>query len=393
MERIGAREAIFIRGAYQPDPATANARGALLTDDSRTGPVWSVLPRRASLLSLSLASSLFWGCGDRPEVMPEVPHPTVRPAGDAPSQPAAEPAATAPVHIEGPHLRVLGTAQDGGLPHAACNCEFCRPARLDPKRRRLVASIGIVHPASGKVFMVDATPDVNEQLQLVHDVGETPSDRVDRAPVDGVLLTHAHIGHYLGLALFGFEAVHTQGLPVWTTEKLAELLRTNAPWNQLVDIGNVELRPFSPGQEIELAPGLVTIPLLVPHRNEYADTVGYVVRGERNTVLYVPDTAPWAQWETPVLEVVEEHGVTIALVDATFYSGDELPGRDLSTLAHPVMVDSMDLFQPLVEAKKLRVVFTHLNHSNPALDPDGPQYAATLARGFEVAADGLEIPL
>ena len=355
--------------------------------------MWTVVRRFTSLSSLLLACTLSSGCGDRPEALPEVPKATPHQAGKDAPQPPAETAATTPVHVEGPHLRVLGTAQDGGLPHAACNCEFCQPAREDPKRRRLVASLGIVHPPTEQVFIVDATPDLNEQLVLVRDVGETPTDRVDRAPVDGVLLTHAHVGHYLGLALFGFEAVHTQGLPVWTTEKLAELLRTNAPWNQLVDIGNVELRPFSPEQEIELAPGLVALPLLVPHRNEYADTVAYVVRGERNTVLYVPDTAPWAQWDPPVLEVIDELDVTVALVDGTFYSGDELPGRDLSTLAHPVMVDSMDLFEPKVKAKKLRVIFTHLNHSNPTLDPDSPQHAAILERGFAVATDGFEIPL
>ena len=86
-------------------------------------------------------------------------------------------------------------------------------------------------------------------------------------------------------------------------------------------------------------------------------------------------------------------GVDVALLDATFYSGDELPGRDLSKIGHPLVVDSMDRLQSRVDAGSLQVFFVHLNHSNPALDPASPARAAITRRGFGVAHAGLELAL
>lgn len=129
----------------------------------------------------------------------------------------------------GPFVRVIGTVQDGGLPHAGCTCERCEAARRDPARRRLVASLAVVLPASGRVYLVDASPDLHEQLDLLADVRDPPAGATDRVPVDGVLLTHAHIGHYLGLAFFGYETMHTRDLPVFATPRMAAFLRGNGP--------------------------------------------------------------------------------------------------------------------------------------------------------------------
>jgi pyrroloquinoline quinone biosynthesis protein B len=85
--------------------------------------------------------------------------------------------------------------------------------------------------------------------------------------------------------------------------------------------------------------------------------------------------------------------VDVALIDGTFYSGDELPGRDLSKIGHPLVVDTMDLLQERVSAGKLEVWFTHLNHSNPALTPGSAALKALEARGFRVAYAGLELRL
>ena len=114
-----------------------------------------------------------------------------------------------------PYVLVLGTVQDGGLPHAACHCIRCRAARGNPARARAVASLAVVLPESERLFLVDATPDIRRQLDRIRDHVARSVDGVDRSPVDGVLLTHAHMGHYTGLAFFGFEAVHTRDLPVY----------------------------------------------------------------------------------------------------------------------------------------------------------------------------------
>ena len=294
-----------------------------------------------------------------------------------------------------PFLRVLGTAQDGGFPHAACDCSRCRLARSGEGHERLVASLAVVVPAREptappRVYLIDATPDLRRQLDRLRDVRRPPDDRVDRAPVDGVFLTHAHIGHYLGLAFLGFEAVHTRDLPVHASASMISFLRSNAPWDQLVALGNISPVELRPDEAIDLSDGVAIRAFPVPHRDEYTDTVGYRITGPERTVMYVPDTDPWRSWSPSLIEALE--GVDVALLDGAFWSADELPGRDVEDIRHPLVIDSMRLLRDRVKAG-LDVRFTHLNHSNPLLDRDSEELRELEAAGFSVLAELDEIGL
>lgn len=297
--------------------------------------------------------------------------------------------ASAPVHApaHGTRLRVLGIAQDGGVPHAGCSCDRCQRARADPLYAHAVASVALL--CDDGVYVVDATPDLGAQLERLVDVRGPGHGRVDRKPLDGILLTHAHVGHYLGLAQLGFEVMHTEATPVWATPRMAAFLRDNGPWSQLVEQKEIDLRELPPGNAVALC-GVTIRPFAVPHRDEYSDTVGYRFEGPRATIAYLPDTEPWDRWPTPVEDVLV--GVDTLLVDGTFYSADELPGRAPSTIGHPLVVDSLQRFAKVVSTG-VRVVFIHLNHSNPALDPGYPPRRAFEARGFAVAHEGLELRL
>jgi pyrroloquinoline quinone biosynthesis protein B len=264
-------------------------------------------------------------------------------------------------------------------------------ARQDPARASGVASLGLVVPDADEVFLVDATPDITAQLAMLDGPREAPNGRVDRAPVDGVFLTHAHMGHYLGLAHLGFEAVSTREVPVWGTERMVKFLKTHAPWQQLVRLGNITPLPVRDGKPVPITARVRVIPYQVPHRAEYTDTVAYVFEGPDRRVLYLPDCHPWHRWPTAMEKLLAD--VDVALLDGTFFSGDELPGRDLSKIGHPLMVDTMDRLQARVDAGELQVYFIHLNHSNPALDPDSEARRMAESRGFFVARDGLDISL
>jgi pyrroloquinoline quinone biosynthesis protein B len=290
----------------------------------------------------------------------------------------------------GPIVRVLGTAQDGGFPHAACACDRCRRARSDSATARRIASLAVVLPQSERVFLIDATPDVRAQLTTLSDLRPPPTDRVDRQPVDGILLTHAHIGHYLGLAFFGYEAIHSRDLPVIATPRMAEYLRTNGPWSQLVAFDNISLQELSPGRDLALGEQVTVTAVRAPHRDEYADTVGFLIAGPRRSLFYLPDTDSWHAWTPPVTEILDR--VDIALLDGTFFSAAELPGRRVEEIGHPLIERSMDLLQSRVDADDLEVYFTHLNHSNPALDRDGETRRLIESRGFHVLDDGQQFP-
>jgi len=318
--------------------------------------------RRSLVLSAALA------CGPGPAASP----------GDGPAAPAD------------PALHVLGTAQDGGLPHAACTCERCARAHASPAHARLVASVAIV--TRGEAHLIDATPDLPAQLARLATLTGPSQGAVDRAPLAGLFLTHAHVGHYLGLAWLGFEAINTRGTPVHASPRMISFLERNAPWDQLIALGNIAPVPLT-HDPVPLPADVRVTAITVPHRDEYTDTLGFVIAGPRTTVLYVPDSAPWSQWSPSLPDVLATHRVRVALLDGSFASADELPGRDLATLAHPLMRETMDLLQPRVDSRELRVIFTHMNHSNPAVDPASPAAQEASRRGFEVAVDGLVIPL
>ena len=279
------------------------------------------------------------------------------------------------------------------MPQTGCDCSHCAAARRNPALARHVASLAIHMPKTDHVYLVDATPDLPAQIAAIHAFHHYPQGKTDRAPVDGVLLTHAHIGHYLGLAHFGFESLNTQGIPTWASPRMAAYLRANGPWSQLVRLENIKLLEFQPGRTFELEAGITVEPLQVPHRDEYSDTMAFLIRGPNKTLLYVPDTDSWSAWPKPLTDVLRDEKVDVALLDGTFYSPDELPDRDVTRIKHPLITQTMDLLEPLVKAGKVWVGFTHLNHSNPLFEKAGAARRAVEARGFRVAEEGEEIGL
>ncbi|MBT8461262.1 MAG: MBL fold metallo-hydrolase [Gemmatimonadetes bacterium] len=281
---------------------------------------------------------------------------------------------------------VLGSIQDGGLPQAGCYTERCDRARRDP---HYVASLGIVNPDSGSAWLVDATPDLIRQMDLIP--GSAFRDRAaQRRPFDGILLTHAHIGHYLGLALLGREALGISRTPCYCSSRMAEFLATNGPWSLMVEEGRLDLRVLEPDTPTRLAEGLSVTGLVVPHRDEYSDTLGFVFEGPRRSLLYLPDIDRWDEWDRRIEDVVA--GVDMALLDATFYSAAELPGRDQSEVPHPLIVDTIERLGELARSDR-SIVLTHLNSSNPVLDSESPERKAVRAAGFEVARAGRSLAL
>ena len=291
--------------------------------------------------------------------------------------------------VRAPFVRVVGSVQDGGFPHAACNGAACRRARASGERR-YVASLALVLPASGKVYLFDTTPDVRDQLELIADVRGPLADGVDRSPVDGVFLSHAHMGHYLGLAFFGYEAVHTAGLPLYSTPRMASFLRANGPWSQLVAKNNVAIREVAPGGEVELEDGVSVTMVPSPHRDEFSDTVGFLIRGPRRSLLFVPDTDTWRRWSPPIEGWLGQ--ADVALLDGTFYSATELPNRSIEEIGHPLVTGSIERFGSLLADGK-KILFTHMNHSNPILSADSAEAETVLERGFGIAREGMEFDL
>ncbi len=233
--------------------------------------------------------------------------------------------------------------------------------------------------------MVDCTPDFPAQVDLLEADPELPR-RPPREFCDGILLTHAHIGHYTGLIHLGTEVMSAKELPVWATARMAEFLTRNGPWGALVSNRQIALRPLEPGKPVALAERLSATPFLVPHRDEYSDTLGFRIEGPRRRLVFLPDVDKWEKMTTPLPDLLRD--VQVALLDGTFFSLEELPHRDISKVRHPLVTETLDLLRPRVAAGTLEVAFIHLNHSNPALDPSSPERRRVEEAGFRVAREG-----
>ena len=284
-------------------------------------------------------------------------------------------ALTSPAHAGEVYIQVLGIAQDAGYPQTDCYRPHCMRAWENPELRRMASSIAVVDNLNQEKYLFDATPDMREQLYALHRVA--PSDEYT---FGGVFLTHAHIGHYAGLMHFGREAVGAHRIPVYAMPRMRKFLEGNGPWEQLVRLENIEIVTLADAAGVRLGDNLTVTPFLVPHRDEYSETVGFRIDGPNKSAVFIPDIDKWELWDTDIREVVK--AVDYALLDATFFRDGELGGRDMSKIKHPFVSESMDLLESLSDDERARVIFIHMNHTNPLLFEGSPEQAEVERRGF-----------
>jgi len=282
---------------------------------------------------------------------------------------------------DAPFLLVLGIAQDAGYPQAGCRKDCCRKVWEGGLPPAKASCLGLADPAGGSFWLIDATPGFREQLHEMEPCGQ----------LAGILLTHAHIGHYSGLMHLGREVMGAEGVPVYAMPRMRAFLENNGPWGQLVQLNNIELCTLAADSAISLSPALKIIPLLVPHRDEYSETVGFLIEGPAKKALYIPDIDKWHLWERDIRELIQQ--VDIAYLDGTFFASGEIPGRDMSEIPHPFIEESLALFGSLPEAERAKVHFIHFNHTNPVLDVKGEAAQRVRDAGCRVAEEGMRFSL
>ncbi len=292
-----------------------------------------------------------------------------------------------PAAVPAVELFVLGIAQDGGLPHFGCEQPCCVNARATG-RVLYPAALGVVDRRVDKLLLVECTPRIEEQVALLHELAGVHGR--GRQPVDAVMTTHAHIGHYLGLAWFGREVAGSKQMPVHCSPRFGAFLRQHAPWRQLVELQQIDVQEFVIGEAFAPWPGLTVRAIAVPHRDEFSDTVAFVLAGPQRRVLFVPDIDAWERAPGLLQQLLAD--VDVAYLDGTFFDGSELPERNLAEIRHPLMVRTMELLAEQAKARPGAIRFLHCNHTNPALH-DAAVRARIEAAGFRLASQGERLAL
>jgi pyrroloquinoline quinone biosynthesis protein B len=297
------------------------------------------------------------------------------------------------------HVRVLGSAAGGGFPQWNCRCETCEAARAGVRARPRTQSSLAIRGDDGPWFLVNASPDLRQQLETL-----TPRhvDGVRAPPVAGVLLTDAEIDHTAGLLLLresatpvrvfgdaGVERALTHGYPV-----LPMLERyCGAEWQTLEAARPTSLAGSS--LEVEAFGVGGDAPRYLSGSDVELQASGFVFRDRASggVVTYVPGLAGLDDGVLTRLATSD-----LVLVDGTFWRDDELArlgisARSARDMGHVPLSGPGGTLEALAGLKRPRKVLVHINNTNPILLEDSPERNEVLRAGVEVAYDGLEIQL
>ncbi len=287
----------------------------------------------------------------------------------------------------GVELIILGNVQDAGSPQIGCVKDCCKDLFLNPDPTRKVVSLGLIDYDHHTTYLFDASPDLSSQVDVLNEKAGFEHSKMP----DAVFLTHAHIGHYTGLMYFGKEAINASRIPVYAMPRMGAFLSTNGPWSQLVLNENIALEQLENEVELQLQEGIVIQPLIVPHRDEFSETVGFLIQGPLKSALYIPDIDKWERWDKSICQLIQQ--VDFAFIDGTFFDGEELNNRPMDEVPHPFIVESMKLFEDLSQSNRAKIYFIHFNHTNPLLIEGSDAVKQVEDAGYHIARFGMRFSL
>ena len=288
------------------------------------------------------------------------------------------------VNSQSEYIYILGNTQDAGLPHIGCQHPVCED-NFHIYEEHYTTSIAVVNSDLKKYILFEATPDITFQLNNL----KTNIFHEFLLP-ESIYITHAHIGHYTGLMYFGREALGAKDLMVRVLPRMSNFLQNNGPWSQLVDIKNIKIKEINFGSSTKELANINITPVQVPHRDEYSETAGFIIKGKNKKALFIPAIDKWEKWDRDLSQLAKEFD--FLLIDATFYDSKEI-NRDISEIPHPLVTETIDLLSGLSIENRNKVYFIHMNHTNMMLAPASDLSKLVTSKGFNIARLGQKLYL
>jgi pyrroloquinoline quinone biosynthesis protein B len=276
---------------------------------------------------------------------------------------------------------------------------MCEAARAGVRARPRTQSSLAIRGDDGPWFLVNASPDLRQQLETLN-AGRV--DDVRAPPIAGVLLTDAEIDHTAGLLLLresptpvrvfgdaGVERALRDGYPVLPMLEHycgAEWQTLEPGRMQPLDGSSLAVEPFAAGGDAPRYLGGSGVEL---------EASGFVFRDRATggVVTYVPGLASLDDGV-----VVRFAASDLVLVDGTFWRDDELArlgisDRSARDMGHAPLSGPGGTLEVLAGLERPRKALVHINNTNPILLEDSPEREEVVRAGVEVAYDGLEVEL
>ena len=293
-------------------------------------------------------------------------------------------------------VTVLGAGAGGGLPQWNCGCRNCADAR-DGRLPRMTQSSVAVSVNGRDWAVLNASPDIRDQLDRT-DTLHPPGLR--GSPIRAVILTNADVDHVAGLLTLREKT----GFDIFASADILSVLAANPVFGvldpTLVSRRPIALeRPFSPIEGLQITPFAVPgkVALYLEGENVETDamgeqTVGLCLMAGGKRAYYVPGCATAPDWL-----VTKIADADLLMFDGTVWDNDEMATTGTGTktgarMGHIAMAGPEGSLARLAGVKG-RKVFVHINNTNPALQPDGPEALAVAQAGWTIAQDGMELQL
>jgi pyrroloquinoline quinone biosynthesis protein B len=299
-------------------------------------------------------------------------------------------------------VRVLGSAAGGGVPQWNCACDNCSAARAGRRAQRTQSGLAV--SADGKRWLLlNCSPDIGAQIQSFAPL----HPRKPRGtPIAGILFTDANVDHLGGLATLRQSGEHRFIIRSSAIVRaIAAAQPAYAPFSQpphrwLASPLDVPCEAASDDDIVgnQLAVRALSVPGTTPGYDGRRRMPGAVVAYEvsdldrKNRLLFAP---VFSSIDTALHAAIAS--VQVAFVDGTFYTADELVAQHLlpkraESLGHQSVAGEAGTLQCL-RGIGTRVIFTHLNNSNPMLEPSSAASQEIRETGAEIAYDGMELLL
>nr|WP_257025774.1 pyrroloquinoline quinone biosynthesis protein PqqB [Edaphobacter lichenicola] len=298
----------------------------------------------------------------------------------------------------------MGAAAGGGLPQWNCTCTNCSALRQNhPHIQSRTQSQLAVTADDDTWFLINASPDLRQQLINNPELHPDPTKGLRNTPVAGIILTSADLDHVLGLLLMReFTPVR-----IYATRPVISILKKNSFFQMLDRLpGQSRWTEIEPNVSFN-AGGLTCTPIALSNSlptyiseedrtalGPTGATVGLILEDPQGArAAYLP--------ALPSVSAPLKHLLSTCssiFIDGTFWTDDELqriqPGTPLArSMGHLPISGPDGSLETLKYLKGTRKIYTHINNTNPILQEQSLERRTVEDAGWEVAWDGLEITL